>query len=192
MGGQAAPRSSQRTAGGAWGLADLDRTTLALALPPELPGKLLMGTLAALGVTAWEAESRRHLWEPQAFRPHLEIEREFPAGAGGTRCPWGVRQRDHGRPRGGPGPQRGQNGGGRLPGSLKPPGPGQRCSLQLLPGRLLGVVKTWWGPYQLRWAVTVGSEGVPGGHPRSRGLLAAQGLRGHQGGSRWLQGWPWK
>ena len=65
--------SSQRTAGGAWNLADLGRTTLALALPPELPGKLLMGTLAALGVTAWEAESRRHLWEPQAFRPHLEI-----------------------------------------------------------------------------------------------------------------------
>lgn len=33
-----------------------------------------------------------------------------------------------------------------------------------------------------RWAVTAGSGGVPGGHPHSRGLPAAQGLRGHEGG----------
>ena len=105
VGGQAASRSGQRTAGGAWNPADLSPTTLALALPSGLPGKLLMGTPAALGVTAWEAESRRHLWEPQAFRPHLETEQETLAGAGGTSCPWGGRQGDHGRPRGSPGPE---------------------------------------------------------------------------------------
>ena len=43
-----------------------------------------------------------------------------------------------------------------------------------------------------RWADTAGSGGIPGGHPRSRGLPTAQGLRGYEGGGRWLQGWPWK
>lgn len=41
-----------------------------------------------------------------------------------------------------------------------------------------------------RCAVTAGTEGVPGGHPRSRGLPAARGLRGHQGGGCWLRGGP--
>lgn len=39
-----------------------------------------------------------------------------------------------------------------------------------------------------RWAVTAGTGGVPGGHPRSRGLPAAQGLTGHHRGGRWLRG----
>ena len=43
VGGQAASSSGQRTVGGAWNPADLGPTTSALALPPSLLGKVLMG-----------------------------------------------------------------------------------------------------------------------------------------------------
>lgn len=190
MGGQAASRSSQRTAGGAWNLADLGRTTLALALPPELPGKLLMGTLAALGVTAWEAGSRRHLWEPQAFWPHPEIEREFPAGAGGTRCPWGVRQRDHGRPGGGgPRPTARTERRGAASGEPQAPRPGSEVlsaaaprppagSRQDLVGSLPAAMGShcglgrcpWRTPSQQGPPCSPGAERAPGRQPLAAGL----------------------
>lgn len=146
-----------------------------------------MGTLA-LGVTAWEAGSRRHLWEPQAFWPHPEISGSSQQGRR-DQVPVGSEGRDP-RPALGDGPQRRQNGGGGFRGASSPQARVRRCSLQLLPRRWEssrpgGVTASCDG--QSLWARKVSLEDTLAAGPP----CIAQGLRGHQGGSRWLQGWPW-